>query len=396
MCALLLGAGLVLAGCQSVGTGVLEGAASGRAREPAQPRPQSQPRPRPELSASVSGERIGDGPWRVALLLPRGAGGAPGEVAEAMVRAARLGVRDFGATRLQIVVKDIGDGAATAEAVREAKAEGASLILGPLLARNAGVAGAAAAQADLPIVTFTSDVARAARGRYILAYTPDADIRRTLAYGRRRGARNLVAFLPDDAFGRLAEAAMRDALEGGVSLRRTVRYARTPQAIADAARAAADAVSQADALYIPDGGAVPTEVLGALRAAGVTVDGKLILGSGQWETARLSDPLLRGAVFAGADKSDFARFADRYRATYARQPPTIAVNAYDAVAMAAALVGAAPDDPFTVAAIERSDGFAGAGGAFRFGSDGVGDRALSVYRVENGRAALVAPAPRGF
>ena len=376
----------VLASCQTAGVGALTQA---QAPPPAAEPPKT--RPKPELSAKVNGERVGNGPWRVALVLPRSAAGAARQVSEEMVRAARLAMRDVGAGRLQLVVKDTGGAPQrAAAAVEEAQREGASLVLGPLLSRTTAAAAEASRNTGVPVIAFSSDVARAARGTYLLAFTPAADIRRTLSYAAGQGVRRVVAFLPRDAYGRLAEPVAAEALRrGGASLVQTVGYERTGASIEAAAESSLAAVATADALYIPDGGAVPTAILDALKRAGATLEGRRILGSGQWETARLSSPLLRGAVFAGPDKSGFARFADRYRSTYARQPSTIAANAYDAVAFAASLVDRDGEDPFTLAAIENASGHRGIHGGFRFPATGVAERALAIYRVENGRAALV-------
>jgi hypothetical protein len=44
----------------------------------------------------------------------------------------------------------------------------------------------------------------------------------------------------------------------------------------------------------------------------------------------------------------------------------------------------------------RSGGFAGIDGAFRFGKDGVAERALEVQQVDSGKFTVIDAAPRGF
>jgi len=52
--------------------------------------------------------------------------------------------------------------------------------------------------------------------------------------------------------------------------------------------------------------------------------------------------------------------------------------------------------PFPEARLRASDGFAGIDGAFRFGRDGVAERALEVQELRDGTAVTVSPAPTGF
>ena len=52
--------------------------------------------------------------------------------------------------------------------------------------------------------------------------------------------------------------------------------------------------------------------------------------------------------------------------------------------------------PFPEARLRDSDGFAGIDGAFRFGRDGVAERALEVKEIRGGATVTVSPAPTGF
>ena len=55
-----------------------------------------------------------------------------------------------------------------------------------------------------------------------------------------------------------------------------------------------------------------------------------------------------------------------------------------------------PGDAFPTARLSDRDGFAGLDGAFRFGRDGVAERALEVQEIRGGTAVTVSPAPQGF
>lgn len=350
------------------------------------------------LSATVKGQKVGDGPVRVALLVPSSAQGAAGTIGKQLTNAAKLAVRDFGAGRLQVVIKDTrGQAATAAELTEQARNEGASLILGPLFSANVSAANGVTKSARLPMIAFTSDVARAAPGTYLLSFTPQADVRRTLGYGFANGAERLLAILPDTAYGKLVEREMRRVVDANrVQIVSVVRYKPGDAGIKTAVRSALLATGTANAIYIPDGGAAPAKILAGLKAAGAQLAGKVLLGSGQWDSINLNNPDLEGAFFAGPSKTGLNTFQQRYRATYGSKPATTAALAYDAVSLAAELIRRSPNNPFTAQAIQSRSGFSGATGLFRFQPTGLLQRGLVVNRVRGGQAIVVSPSPTGF
>jgi hypothetical protein len=52
--------------------------------------------------------------------------------------------------------------------------------------------------------------------------------------------------------------------------------------------------------------------------------------------------------------------------------------------------------PFPENKLRDADGFSGIDGAFRFGRDGVAERALEVQEVRGNANTVVSPAPTGF
>ena len=81
----------------------------------------------------------------MALLLPLSAKGTTGNVAQSLKNAADMAMAEFSGASIDLVVKDergTPDGAR--EAAKQAVAEGASAIIGPLLAPSVQVAGSIA------------------------------------------------------------------------------------------------------------------------------------------------------------------------------------------------------------------------------------------------------------
>ena len=350
------------------------------------------------LTAKVNGESIGSGPVRVAMLLPKSASGAAGIAGKELENAARMAMQDFAGGRFQLVIKDTrGQPSEAASLASEARDEGATLVLGPLFSGNVSSASAVTEPAKIPMIAFSSDIARARPNVYLLSFAPDADIRRTLSYGFSSGANRVVALLPESSYGRLAEREMRRTYDQlGGQIVSIVRYPRNADAIVEAARSAALSLQDANAIYIPEGGRVPALVLNSLKKAGVSLRDKTIMGSGQWTSTSTKNSVLNGAIYAGADKTNFESFAARYKQVYGNAPTVTAALGYDAISLTAELMRRSPQSPFAASNIQSRSGFRGSTGIFRFEADGRLQRALVVNRLEAGQPVIISPAPTGF
>ena len=89
--------------------------------------------------------------------------------------------------------------------------------------------------------------------------------------------------------------------------------------------------------------------------------------------------------------------ATKYRARFASTPYRLSSLGYDMVLLTVRIardwrVGT----PFPVDRLDDRGGFSGIDGAFRFGKDGVAERALEVQEIRGGQTVTVSPAPSGF
>ncbi|MEP1207162.1 MAG: penicillin-binding protein activator [Rhizobiaceae bacterium] len=386
---------LLLASCQQNAFQV-DGSSAGRngrlATDPGQAAPL-----RP-LSAEVNGEKVGTGPVRVAMILPKTASGAAGIAGSELANAAKMAMRDFAGNRFQLVIKDTkGQPAEASILAAQARDEGASLVLGPLFSANVSSASGVTEPAKIPMIAFSSDIARARPGVYLLSFAPDADIRRTLSYGYSLGANRVVALLPESSYGRLAERELRRTYDRlGAEIVTIIRYKRNSDEIVSAARSAVLPLANANAIYIPEGGRVPALILDTLKKSGIDLTSKQIMGSGQWTSTSSRDSVLNGAIYAGADKTGFTQFATRYKTLHGNEPSITAALGYDAISLASELLRRSPQSPFTASQIQSRGGFRGATGIFRFEADGRLQRALVVNRIDAGQPIIVSPAPSSF
>jgi len=352
----------------------------------------------PPTGPAVSGEVLGTGTVRVALLLPKTAPGNGAALAVAMQNAATLGLNDFSGNDLTILVKDTGGTAeGAAGAARQAISEGAELIIGPIFSAEVGGVGPVARAANVPVIAFSSDPSVAAPGVYILGLLVDGQVRRVVAEAAKSGRKSIAAIMSQSAFGNLAEAALRQ--EAGRYGMRVVAVERFPAGgEAQAAAAIAAVASQIDCILVPEGAGVAPSVARSLRTAGVDFARIKLLGTGVWNDPTVyNDPSLTGSWFPAPEVSGFSAFASRYRSAYGSEPPFTASLAYDAVVLAAGLAKTAGAQRFQLSVITNPEGFLSAvNGLFRFNAAGTNDRGLAVYEVTGSTPSLVSAAPRAF
>ncbi|GBD47751.1 penicillin-binding protein activator [Methylopila sp. Yamaguchi] len=355
--------------------------------------------PTPQVEAQPLGQAIGQGSTKVALVLPLSASGNAGAAAQSMKNAAELALSEFNSPDIQLVVKDDGGTAQGAQAaVNSATDEGARMVIGPLFAHSVQGAGQAARQKGVPVVAFSTDANVASRGVYLLSFLPESDVDRIVRYAVSQGKRSFAALLPENGYGTVVEGAFQQAVaRAGGRVVALERYPTDKGKMAEPIARVANALGQADALFIPDtADSVPT-VVGLLAANGVNLKRVQLLGTGLWDDPQMGrDASLAGAWYAAPDSSGFRSFAQRYKAKFGSEPTRTASLAYDATSLVAALVKTQGAAGLTDQTFANPSGFAGVDGTFRFRADGGNDRALAVYQVQPGGAKVISPAPRSF
>jgi len=333
---------------------------------------------------------------RVGLILPLSAGGNAGMVAASMKNAADLALAEFGATNIQLIVKDDRGSAQGARAAAEAAVqEGAEIILGPLFSPAVAAAGPVAKQANIPMIAFSTDTNVATQGVYLLSFLPESDVDRIVSYSAQAGKRSIVALLPENAYGSVVDAQLRSvAGSRGARVVAVQKYHADGKNLKDAVRRAASAARQAETIMIADSPEMTTQVVSAL---GIQPGTKQLIGTGLWDDKSLfADPKMNGAWFAATELTGYNAFAQRYRARFGQDPVRTSSLAYDAVSLVAALVKTQAEGRFSVETLTNPSGFVGVDGIFRFRRDGTSERGLAVMEIRDGTTRAISAAPRAF
>jgi branched-chain amino acid transport system substrate-binding protein len=380
-----LGAALLLGACEIIPD---PGAPLARAEPPPAARPAPappSPTPAPQPAAELRN--------RVAVLVPLS--GENAGVGTSIANAANLALLDSEDQRIRINVYDTARGAAAA--ADQALAEGNRLILGPLLAEDVRAVAPIARRAGVPVIAFSNDISVAGNGAYLLGFNPGQSIDRVVRFARERGVERFAGLIPNGLYGQRASQALLRAVEGsGGRLVGMQNYDRSPASLR-AAVARLNAQGSYDAILIADSGRIAATAAQAIR--GGPSSGARILGTELWKTeANLSGLApLRGAWFAAVPDTMFDQLRSRYRARYRTNPYRLASLGYDGVLLTVRSAAGWPfGTPFPAASLRERSGFRGIDGAFRFGLDGVAQRALEVQQVGSDGLATVSPAPQAF
>jgi branched-chain amino acid transport system substrate-binding protein len=351
------------------------------------------------------------GPAKVAVLLPLS--GANAELGKSMLEAAQLALFTTGNDRLTLVPRDTGSPEGAAGAARSALAEGAQLILGPLLAADVAAVRPVTQDAKVNVIAFSTATQLAGGNIFLMGFLPRQEVVREVSFARERGVSRFAALAPNSEYGRLMADALREAVgpAGGTVVRTEFVEPRA----ADAAPAIQRLVggpgaggspgaasptpggASFDALLLPEGGEALKQIARQLKAAGIAEPQVRLLGSGLWDDPAIAgEPALYGGWFAASPPEARREFESRFQATYGHAPPRLASLAFDAAALASVLAKGGGATPFRSEAILNPSGFTGVDGLFRFTGQGLVQRGLAVLEVQPQGNLVVSPAPRDF
>ncbi len=318
--------------------------------------------------------------------------GPDGGVGTSIANAANLAVLDSGVQNIRLSIYDsskIGAAAATQQAVNA----GAELILGPLLAEDVRAAAPVARRAGVPVVAFSNDTSVAGNGVYIMGVTPGAAIDRVVRYGRSKGMTRFGGLVPSGLYGQRAAQAMLGSVRAAKGVMVGLENFNRSAAAGRAAAGALNRRGDYDAVLIADSGGLVSAVAPAVEV------GPVLLGTELWANDKTLGkvPRLRGALYAAAPDGRFTQLVTRYRARYGKTPYRIGSLGYDAVLLTVRAAKQWPlGRPFPVKVLGDRDGFAGVDGIFRFGRDGVIERALEVRQVTATGTTVVSPSATAF
>jgi ABC-type branched-subunit amino acid transport system substrate-binding protein len=343
-------------------------------------------------------------PVPVALLIPaESAQAADNAMAKSIENAARLAMADLDGVEIDLRVYATGGQAERASAAASrAVADGAKIILGPVYGGSAKLAGIAANNGGINVLSFSNNPEVAGGNVFILGATFDNTADRLASYARKNGKNNVLIVNAQSPAEVAGATAIKGALaKNGVNLAGEQSFELSQEGVVASIRPIAGAVksSGADAVFFTSGndGAMPL-LAQMLPEVGVTSPQAQYIGLQRWNfpASAVSLPGLQNSWFAIPDQSLVQNFSSRYSAAYGQAPHALAGYAYDGIAAIGALVNSGNSKALTASALTRNSGFVGVNGIFRLKADGTNQRGLSVATIQNNQVIEIDPAPRNF
>lgn len=332
------------------------------------------------------------GAQKIAMLLPLT--GRANDVGEAMLNAAHLAMSDLGVNQFELMPRDTAGTPEIARAVAETSIqEGATLILGPLFAEDTKAVAPIAAQKNVNVISFSTDVGAVSNNSFILGFLPQSQIARVIDFSISSNKKNIALIAPRDSYGDASTRAF-DLVMGarGLTPSSIIRYTGAKPSVTDLNALKNSGVN---AVLIASHGTAANTISEQLNAIGLPSQSVTRLGTGLWDQADAARmPALQGAFYAASSPTARARFEKRYRDVYGVQPLRLASLGYDAVALAIVLHKSGRG--FDRTSLLNPNGFAGVDGIFRFRSDGLNERGLAIMQIENNTARIVQEAPQTF
>jgi ABC-type branched-subunit amino acid transport system substrate-binding protein len=380
----VVGAALFVAGC-----------ASGPRIIPEAPRPPvvEVPRERPVNRPIQPGLPQDVERHRVALLVPLT--GPNAGVGKSLQNATQLAILDTNTQAIRITTYDTAGGAGPA--AERAIADGNRLILGPLLADEARAVAPIARAAHVPVLSFSNDASAAGNGAYLLGYSPSQSIDRVVDYAKSSGITQYAGLIPGGIYGeRAATAFLRAVRDAGGTVVAMETYDSRPGSMTSAITRLGRSPFQAILIAGSGGSAVAAVPIIRRSPGGKTAR---VLGPELWnsDSGIGANAALNGAWFASVPNNYYRQYAVKYRDRFGVAPYRLSTLGYDAVLLTVRIARDwRPGDEFPERRLTDREGFAGLDGAFRFGRDGVAERALEVQEIRGGTTVTVSAAPPSF
>lgn len=333
---------------------------------------------------------------KVGILLPLS--GQNAALGNSMLQASQMAVFEMGYDNFELIPRDTkGTSSGASAAAQSAIESGAQVLLGPVFADSVRAAKAVAAPRRINVIAFSTDWTLAGDNAFLMGFMPFAQVERVTEHALNQGHKNFGIIAPMDKYGDATVKAFEEHIRAsGNQITRQLRFASGTDTLSAQLETFAKDPAPMDAVFIPVGGPSAEIISSTLSFHGVTPDKAKRIGTGLWEDDRLAAQIsLNGAIFAAPSPRMHSEFERRYQNLYNEKPVRLASLAYDATALTAVLAKSGSTS-FDRAAIMNRNGFIGTDGVFRFKSNGLVDRGLSVLEYRRGVITEIAPAPTSF
>ena len=347
-----------------------------------------------EMASSSPSAPSSDQSWHVALLVPQS--GKHQALGQALAESAALSLARLPeGNRLRLSVMDSATlSQSTAKAMKDRiLKDNVNLVIGPVFAEQAQILRATLAETPNapPLIAFSNTTSIASPPLFVAGFDPFAEIlTATKALAMQGGCHVLI--LPATKAGYAMEPALKETLNTkGARILGMMYY--QDASFKDLAPTLSQAASStAGCTPTPSGNAFTTVV--ALSGSPLKSVLPVLEGIASDVIApALAPPTAKPVFFADVDQQVWEEVQRYYQQALGRDASRLDVIAYDMVSLAAYVEQSGGD---AQASLKTTAGFKGLVGLFRFQDAGTIQRALAVYKKDQGQVTMIAPAAQRF
>lgn len=328
---------------------------------------------------------------KFGILLPLS--GPNAALGQSMLQAAQLTLFDQGSTALELVPFDTkgtlnGGRAAATQALEQ----DVDLIIGPVFSDAVNGAKEITVPNNMKIIAFSNNETLADRVTFMMGFMPSSQAKQIADYAIRQNLKRFAIVAPQDKYGALTTKHFEERIkENGGALVNKIFYLPNDPAIQN--KISTLTPDSLDAVFIPTNGPDLERISQSLTNAGLTPLKVKRLGTALWDNAQTAQSQnLDKGWFAKASSSDRKSFERQYESTYGVKPMALDSLAYDATALASIMASKG----YNYTAFVDPNGFRGLDGVFRFSDQGVIERQLAIFEIQNGQIVEIEKARKSF
>ena len=357
----------------------------------------------PTMPTTTTGPKVDTSkPVPVALLVPQSSDGTA-QIAADLENAARLAAAQLDDLEIDLRVYDTaGDATVAASVAQQAVDDGAKIIIGPLYAEAANVAGTAVADDGVNVLSFSNNTTIAGGNVFVLGKTFDNTARRIVSFAAEQGKERAMVIHSDRIDGQMGLNAFQGAAaDTKLRIVSAQSFELTQESVVNTVpliRASAE-IEDVDTLFLTSSSAGALPLLAQLLPeAGLDPANVQYVGLTRWDIPPQTLELngLQGGWFAVPDLTRTENFSAQFQGQFGNRPHQLASLAFDGIAAIGALAQAGFDDILTREALTQPSGFQGVDGIFRLKDDGTNERGLAIATAQDKQVLIIDPAPRSF
>ncbi len=333
--------------------------------------------------------------FRVGMLLPLT--GADSKYGLGMKNASLLALNDVKNPNLVIQYYDTSSTPAGARvAIKNAMAQRAQLILGPLKSTEVSAISNETIYQGIPVIAFSTSPEVLQPTIYTLGLLIDEQIDRIMSYAVQNGHRKFALLLPDNNTGiSVARSAVKSANKNNVAIKLIGFYPQGTSDFSSLAKEITDSGIEYDAMLIPEGGIALTAASAMFAYYDKAYPDVQFLGSSMWEAGiSYREGSLQQSIYPSLTKARGSDFVTQYYSMFGDKPSSLYTLAYDAVILADKLSKSTNDSLSD--SITSPLGFQGLNGKVRFFEDGTNQHSLDIVSVSSQGGKVVDSGDRYF